>query len=155
MKQWFLQFNQREQIYLLLCAIVVTLYLLLVAVWQPIANLRAEKASQNERVAQSLVKVQGMVAELKQLRASGGGKRNVNLNQVINASTSKHGIVPTRIQPSSRGDTQVRFEDVELEGFLRWLHQLEHVDKLAIRDLSINQGQRGGLVNASVRIGQG
>ena len=155
MKQWFQQFNQREQLYLLLCAAAVTLYLLLVGVWQPIANMRADMASQNERVAQSLVKVQAMAGELKQLRASGGTQGDVNLNQVINNSTSQHSIAPTRIQPSSRGDTQVRFEDVELDNFLRWLHQLEYVDNLAIRELSINQGQRGGLVNASVRIGQG
>ena len=155
MKQWFQQFNQREQLYLLLCGAAVTLYLLLVGVWQPIANMRADMASQNERVAQSLAKVTAMAGELKQLRASGGKQGDVNLNQVINNSTSKHSIAPTRIQPSSRGDTQVRFEDVELDNFLRWLHQLEYVDNLAIRELSINQGQRGGLVNASVRIGQG
>jgi type II secretory pathway component PulM len=155
MKQWFQQHNQREQIYLLLCAAAVTLYLLFVGLWQPIASMRADMASQNERVAQSLMKVQSMVGELKQLRAGGGSQGDVNLNQMINVSTSKHSIAPTRIQPSSRGDTQVRFEDVKLENFLRWLHQLEHVDKLAIRELSINQGQRGGLVNASVRIGPG
>lgn len=155
MKQWFQQFKQREQLYLLLCAAAVILYLLLVGLWRPLANMRADMASQNERVAQSLVKVQAMVGELKQLRTSGGDQAKVNLNQVINNSTSKHNIAPTRIQPSSRGDTQVRFEDVELENFLRWLHQLEYADQLAIRELSINQGQRGGLVNASVRIGPG
>jgi type II secretory pathway component PulM len=155
MKQWFQQFSQREQLYLLLCAAAVTLYLLFVGVWRPITGMRADMASQNERVAQSLVKVQSMVAELKQLRARGGSGRDVNLNQTINVSTNKHNIAPTRIQPSSRGDTQVRFEDVKLENFLRWLHQLENVDELAIRELSINQGQRGGLVNASVRVGPG
>ncbi len=155
MNQWFQQFSQREQLYLLLCAAAVTLYLLFVVVWRPVASMRDDMASQNERVAQSLVRVQAMVSELHALRTAGGGERDVNLNQVINTSTSKHSIAPTRIQPSSRGDTQVRFEDVKLENLLRWLYQLEYLDDLAIRELSINQGERGGLVNASVRLGPG
>ncbi|MCZ6829595.1 MAG: type II secretion system protein GspM [Gammaproteobacteria bacterium] len=155
MKQWFQQFNQREQLYLLLCAAAVALYLLLVGVWRPVTSMRDDMASQNERVAQSLQRVQTLVSELQQLRATGGGQGDVNLNRMINASTSKHSIAPTRIQPSSRGDTQVRFEDVKLENLLRWLHQLETVDDLVIRELSINQGKRGGLVNVSVRVGPG
>ena len=155
MKQWFKQYNQREQLYLLLCAAAVTLYLLFVGVWRPVVSMRDDMASQNERVAQSLLRVQTMVGELQQLRATGGGQKNLNLNQLINASTSKHSIAPTRIQPSSRGDTQVRFEDVKLENLLRWLYQLEFEDELSIRELSINQGERGGLVNASVRVGPG
>jgi len=154
-KQWFKQYNQREQLYLLLCAAAVTLYLLFVAVWRPVISMRDDMASQNERVAQSLLRVQTLVGELQQLRAAGGGQKNLNLNQLINASTSKHSIAPTRIQPSSRGDTQVRFEDVKLENLLRWLYQLEFEDELSIRELSINQGARGGLVNASVRVGPG
>ena len=155
MKDWFKQFNQREQLYLVLCAMVVALYILFVGVWRPVSSMRDDMASQNERVAQSLLRVQAMVGELQQLRSAGGGSCEVNLNQAINASTSKHDIAPTRIQPSSRGDTQVRFEDVKLENLLRWLHQLEFVDELVIRELSMNQGERGGLVNASVRIGPG
>jgi general secretion pathway protein M len=152
-EQWFKQFNQREQLYLLLCAGALILYLLFVGVWRPVISMRDDMAEQNERVAQSLQRVQAMVGELQVLRAAGGGSKNVNLNQLINTSTRQHAIVPTRIQPSSRGDTQVRFEDVKLESLLRWLHQLEYVDGLAIRELSINQGERGGLVNASVRVG--
>ncbi len=155
MKEWFQQFTQREQLYILLCAGAVLLYLLLVGIWRPVAGMRDDMAVQNERVAQSLVRVQAMVSELQQLRSADGGQRKLNLNQVINASTSKHGISPTRIQPSSRGDTQVRFEDVKLENLLRWLHQLETVDELLIQELSLNQGERGGLVNASVRLGPG
>ncbi len=153
MKQWFEQLTAREQLYLLLCAAAVVLYLLFVGVWRPVNNLRDNMAGQNERVAQSLQRVQGMVGELRAFREAGGDRGSVNLNQLINASTSKYAIAPTRIQPSSRGDTQVRFEDVKLDSFLRWLHQLEYEDDLAIRELSINQGERGGLVNASVRVG--
>ena len=50
---------------------------------------------------------------------------------------------------------QVRFEDVELADLLRWLHQVEYVDELAIIELSMNQGERGGLVNVTVRLGPG
>jgi general secretion pathway protein M len=154
MEQWLRQFNVREQLALLLCAGAVVLYCLYIAVWSPVREIRADMSLQNMRVAESLRRVQGLAAELEQLRTSAAPGRSSNLNQVINTTTAKQGIAPTRIQPSASGDTQIRFEDVTFAGLLRWMHQLEFEEGLAIREVSINQGARGGLVNASIRVGK-
>jgi hypothetical protein len=69
-------------------------------------------------------------------------------------STARYKIRPSRMQPNARGDVQVRFEDVDFAAVLRWLHQLEYTENVQIREVSINQGDRSGTVNASVRIGQ-
>jgi general secretion pathway protein M len=154
MEQWLRQFNVREQWALLLCVAAVILYLLYVAIWSPVREMRADMSVQNMRVAVSLQRVQELAAELQQLRSSAAPGRASNLNQVINTTTAQQGIAPTRIQPSASGDTQIRFEDVTFAGLLRWLHQLEFEEGLAIREVSINQGARGGLVNASIRVGK-
>ena len=156
MKQWFEQFNQREQILLLGAAVAVALYLLLVAVWRPVNGMREEMAQRNEQLADALGRVQLMVAELKQLQGNGGAKRaSRNLNQVINRSTASYSLRPSRIQPNSRGEVQIRFEDASFENLLRWLYQLEQEEGLLLVDVSLTQADRGGLVNANIRIGQG
>ena len=154
MEQWLRQFNVREQMALLICAAAVALYLVYVAVWSPVQTMRADMSLQNSRVSESLQRVQGLAGELQSLRSNGAPSQASNLNEVINTTTAKQGIAPTRIQPSASGDTQIRFEDVQFAGLLRWMHQLEFEEGLAIREVSINQGARGGLVNASIRVGK-
>ena len=155
MKAWFAQFSQREQIYLLIAVTAVLLYVLYVGFWQPVAGMRTDMASQNERMTSSLELVQSMSGELQRLQvgASGSGRRN--LNQLVNSTTAKQKLRPSRIQPNSRGELQVRFEDADFSSLLRWLHQLEYVEEVPVLEVSITQGDRGGLVNANVRLGQG
>ncbi len=154
MKQWFQNLTQREQIYLLAAAAAIILYLLLVAVWQPLSNSRDEMALRNVAVAEQLVRVQAMAGELQEIDAGRSSTRRVNMNQLINSSTNSFGIRPTRIQPNSRGETQIRFENVAFTDLMRWLHQVEAMDGILLREVAINQGDGGGMVKATIRLGQ-
>ncbi len=154
-KDWFQKFTPREQLYLMGVALAVTLYVMLVMIWQPLAHKRDEMQTRNVQVAEKLARVQAMASEVQQLRSSGTPRSNRNMNQLINSSTNKFGIRPSRIQPNSRGETQIRFEDVAFSPLLRWLHQIENDQGILIREVAINQGDRGGLVKATIRLGQG
>lgn len=93
---------------------------------------------------------------MKQLQGQGAGAASDrNLNQLINSSTAEYALQPSRIQPNAKGEMQIRFEDARLADLLRWLHRIEVVDGLLIVDASIVQGERGGIVNANIRLGQG
>jgi general secretion pathway protein M len=155
LQQWFQKFTQREQIYLLGAAAGILLYLMLVAVWQPLADKRSEMETRNIQVSQQLVRVQAMASELQQLQSAGGKQSKRNMNQLINNSTNKFGIRPTRIQPNSRGETQIRFENVGFTPLLRWLNQIENSEGVLVHEVAINQGDRGGVVKATIRLGQG
>ncbi len=155
MKEWFQKFTQREQIYLLVAAFVVVFYLLLMVIWRPVANMRDDMATRNEQTTDKLVRVRAMASELRQLQTSGASQRSRNMNQLINSTTSELGIRPSRIQPNSRGETQIRFEDVSFTQLLRWLHRMEYTEGILIREVAINQGGRGGAVKATIRLGQG
>jgi general secretion pathway protein M len=103
LKEWFQKFTQREQVYLLAVGLVVLLYLLLVVLWQPLSHKRDEMAIRNVQVAEQLARVQALASELQQLKAGGGTRNKLNMNELINNSTNKYGIRPSRIQPNSRG----------------------------------------------------
>ncbi len=155
MKDWLEQLNQREQVYLLAAAFAIALYLLYMLAWTPLSAMRADMVDTNQRVAQSLQRVQQMSAELVQLQQAGGKSTNRNLNRLINTSTGQHNIKPSRIQASANGAVQIRFEEVEFAGLLRWLNQIENAEGLLVRDASISQGDRGGTVDASIRVSLG
>ena len=153
MKQWFQQYSARQQAYLLAVAAVVALYLLLVLIWQPLAGARDEMALRKRATSQQLARVQALASELQQLNRDGGGQNRHNMNQLINSSTSEFGIRPTRIQLNAWGETRIRFENVGFTELLRWLHKLEGLDGVRVREVAINQSDRGGVVKASVRLG--
>ena len=153
MKQWFQQYSARQQAYLLVVAAVVALYLLLVLIWQPLAGARDEMALRKRATSQQLARVQALASELQQLNRDGGGQNRHNMNQLINSSTSEFGIRPTRIQLNAWGETRIRFENVGFTELLRWLHKLESLDGVRVREVAINQSDRGGVVKASVRLG--
>ena len=152
---WFQKFTQREQSYLLLVAIVLFLYLLLIVLWRPVAGMRSEMAARNVQVAEQLAQVTAMAGELQALQAGGVSRQTLNLNQLINSSTNQFGIRPTRIQPNSRGETQLRFDTVDFAKLLRWLHGIESTQGVAIREVAISQGDAGGVVKATIRLGPG
>jgi general secretion pathway protein M len=152
---WFQKFTQREQIYLLGVAAVLILYLLIVVLWKPLAGLRTEMTQRNIQVAEQLTQMKAMAGQLLALQAGGNSQARLNLNQLINSSTNQFGIRPTRIQPNSRGETQLRFEAVEFAKLLRWLHAIESTQDVAILEVAVNQGDAGGLVKATIRLGQG
>ncbi len=155
MRDWMQQLDQREQVYLLVAAVAIVLYLVFMLIWSPLAQMRDEMAATNERVGVIVERVQAMASELQQLQSSGGSQRNRNLSRIINATTSRHQITPSRIQSSASGSTQIRFEEVNFSDLVRWLNQVENKEGLMVRDASISQGDIGGLVDASIRVSLG
>ena len=157
MKHWFSQFNQREQLSLLLLGCALFLYILYMWVWSPVASQRDQLALQNQGVAESLQRVDAMVSEVMQLRDSDGrgaaGTRR-NLTSLINQSTARQQLQVTRLQPNSRGEIQVRLEAAAFDDLLLWLHEMEHAQALLVREVSITQAGSAGRVNATVRIAQ-
>ena len=157
MKSWFSQFNQREQLSLLVLGVALGRYLLYMLVWSPRAGQRDRLENQNRGVAASLQRVDVMVSEVLQLRAEEGGSTGGarrNLTSLINQSTARLQLAVTRLQPNSRGEIQVRFESAAFDDLLQWLHEMESGEGLLVREASITQAGSSGRVNATVRLAQ-
>ncbi|MDZ7784497.1 MAG: type II secretion system protein M [Halioglobus sp.] len=155
MKEWFAGLNQREQLSVLVLGVAVALYALYLLVWSPLDARRDELLMQNEAVAESLTRVDAMVAELLELRDSGattGARRN--LTSLINSSTGRLQLPVSRLQPGSSGEIQVRLENASFDDLLGWLYQMEYGEGLLVREVSITQAGPVGRVNATVRIAQ-
>jgi type II secretory pathway component PulM len=156
MKEWFARFNPREQVSLLVLAAALSLFLLYQLVWSPVSGMRDDMAERNHRLAEVLLRMDGMVSQIQTLRQSGASNRpRRNLASLINASTGEHELQVLRLQPNSRGEVQVRLEDAVFDKLLSWLHQVEFQEGLVVHEVSLNQTGSSGRVNATVRIGEG
>lgn len=156
MQAWFARLARREQLSLLVLAVCLVLYLLWVLLWSPLLAMRDRMQAQNTAAAAALVRVDALVAELQQARASSAtsGQRS-NLAAVINQSTARFGLSINRLQPGNRGDMQVRMEDARFSDLVAWLHHLELAEGLVLGEVAITQAGSAGVVNATIRIGQG
>jgi type II secretory pathway component PulM len=156
LKEWFSALEQREQLSLVVLGIALVLYLVYAAAWAPLAERRQQLAMQNESVAQSLQRVDAMVSEIMALRDGGIGVSTSqrNLTALVNQSTSRHGLQVSRLQPNSRGDIQVRLENVVFDDLLGWLDEIENREGLLVNEVAITRSGATGRVNATVRLAQ-
>ncbi len=154
MKDWFLRFSLREQVYLLIMAVALTVYGLFFLVINPLSDAREELRARNESTAEALHRVDALAAELRSLRQSNTSTRGAgrNLTAQLNASANRFGLQIARLQPNSRGAVQLRFEAAVLDGLLRWIHQLETVEGLLVEELSFSQTSSAGVVSATLRV---
>lgn len=155
MKAWFLRFTVREQLALLLMALAVAIYLIVVLLVAPIADARRELVARNAATADALARVDRMAAEIRELRKNNAGadrSARRNLTALVNSSAERFGLRASRLQPSSSGAVQVRFESAPLGPLLRWIHDLETERGLLVEDLSMSQTATSGIVSVSARV---
>ncbi|WOJ98418.1 type II secretion system protein M [Congregibacter brevis] len=155
MKAWFERYTLREQVALLVMAFAVIAYLMAVFVVLPLGQAREDLSARNTATAEALLRVDAMATEIRALKNSQGsksGSRSANLSASLNQSASRYALRVSRLQPSSQGSVQLRFESANLEALLRWVYELETVQGLRIDDLSLSQTSSAGTVSATLRV---
>jgi len=154
MKTWFFGLTRREQGYLLLMGLSLSLWLLYQLALKPAAEQREQMAVNNRATAEVLARVDAKVTQLLAHRAQSETGGDGNLTAALSRSSELAGLPVRRLQPNSRGEVQVRFESVDYDTLVRWLHRIEVVEGLIVVDASIAQAGRSGGVNATLRIAE-
>ena len=154
MKKWFLTRPQNEQISLAVLAGALVVYGLWMGLLSPLQNARDEALAQNVRAAEVKQQVNAMVTEIQRLRGTGATQVKANLLTLVNQVSQSQGLPISRIQPSSNGELQVRFESVLFNDVVGFLHQLETVEGVIVREVALTQ-TTAGVVSATIRLAQG
>ena len=152
MLNWFHLRTRREQLYLLGMTGAVCLWLLLQLVVIPASDAKKSMAAINIAAAELLTRVDSKASRLVQLRSEQSQGNRGSLTSAISRVSELEGLPVRRLQPNSRGEVQVRFESVDYDNLVRWLHRLEVTEGLAVIDASIAQAGRSGGVNATLRV---
>jgi type II secretory pathway component PulM len=154
MKKWFLTRPQNEQISLAVLAGSLVVYGLWMGLLSPLQSARDEALAQNVRAAEVKQQVNAMVTEIQRLRGAGATQVKANLLTLVNQVSQSQGLPISRMQPSSNGELQVRFESVLFNDVVGFLHQLETVEGVIVREVALTQ-TTVGVVSATIRLAQG
>ncbi len=156
MRQWFLARLNQEQVIIVLLAIVLVLFLVWQMFLEPMSEKQQQLETRQQALSNQLQQVQQLVERHQQLEQQGESSVQTSqqsLANLVNSSVIKHGLTLRRYQPSSSsGVAQIRFENMPFSSIISWLYDLEVEQGVGIKDLSITDGQSGGLVNVSVRL---
>ncbi len=156
MIQRFLKLGYRDQILLL-----VTIGLLfLVTVWflivNPISDQRDEMLRRNELSRATLTRVDEMASELRRLDIiQSSSSQRGSSTAGINTSALRYGLKISRLTPNSRGEIELRLENVKFSDLIRWINHIESELGFTTIEagLSVPTGKMN--VNATLRFGGG
>ena len=158
MIHWFNSLTRKEQLLLLLCSVVVTVYIVFFVILRPLYRSASAYEVQNGVAVASLKNVKALALEYKSLAATGvaeGASSKQNLTLIIDKLVKENELQMKRFQPSSSGDVQLRFENSPFGKILALLNQLENEYSVSIKDLSVSKGSLEGSVDVSIRLSGG
>jgi general secretion pathway protein M len=146
LKQKFQALTEREQILVLVSAVIVGLMLFYFALWQPLVNGIDREKALLERQTETLVWVEGQALKAAQLRAftAGKGQFSGSLPQAVNLTSSRHSITISRMQPQN-DELQVWVDEANFNNVLAWLQAMEKMGVL-IQQVDITESGAPGMI---------
>lgn len=160
MKDWYENLEAREQIVILVGAVVVAIALLYSVVWVPIEKSHAQAASNVSNWERSLAELR----PLRSLAASGNQSGNtaaVNSGQqapiiIVDQTLRSRGLEQyrRRSQPTTANGIRVEFENVAFDELILWLGDLsdQHAMHVQAGSLSAISQAGPGRINASLTL---
>ena len=126
MTERFFNLSYREQIALIVAGISLSFFILWSVLFSPLIEKKDSLLIQNESSRETLSRVEEMVSELKGLedsKSSISNKSSANLG--INAVALSFGLKISRLTPNSRGEIEIRLEEVDFSDLVRWFYYVE------------------------------
>lgn len=151
-KEFWNQQSSRDQLYMVILGTCVAIYLLFMAVYQPVKNMRDAQMKTNESTAASLERVKALAAEYIATTASGTNKRGPSLDGVVQSSLSKNSLRASAVDSSGKNSIRVRLENAPFDNMLAWLYDMEVSQGMLIKDVSVAGGASPGTVSVNLRL---
>lgn len=152
-KAWWNEASVRDQLALVVLGAAFVIFVLFYLVLDPISSMRAD---QEQRVASqraAYARVEGLATRWKQHQSSSSKQgQNFGIEKVVESSFSKHGLRVSGFDASGRSGIRVRFEMISYEKLVTWVHDLEVVQGLRMKDVSVAGTPSPGMVSASILI---
>jgi len=147
------QFNRREQMTILIGALLIAAYLLWLAVLSPLKHKRDLLLQTTTATEQSLGKVQLLARQYEVLsQQSNQANNSGDISALLDSSLRDNGITMTSFTPGAGGEVRVRIDRIASDLLMQWLYDLETKYHIAIRELSITASNDPGLVSINLRL---
>ncbi|MGI9261854.1 MAG: type II secretion system protein GspM [Woeseiaceae bacterium] len=159
MKDWFLELNQRERIFVAAAVVFVMFAAVWLGVWEPLD-------AGHKRAAEDVARWQNSLAELRpmkgQVQATANARpaatgQNQSLVVIVDNSLRQRGLYGSlqRSQPTPGGNgIRVEFESAAFDDLMLWLGDLHRQFGLTVQSgsFSVASSESPGRVNSSVTL---
>jgi general secretion pathway protein M len=146
MKVWWQQLNNREQRLVGIMSMLVAIFILYSAVWQPLNDSLAKANKKLVRQQTLLTWVTDSTARYKQ--AKGNTKANNagdSLSGIVNQSANSYRLTISRMQPQG-SNLQVWVDSVPFTKLLFWLEHLANNEGVQVQGIDLTHAERTGEV---------
>ncbi len=159
MKDWWETLQARERYMVLAAAVLLSLAILYLAIWSPIASSRDAKQkrveAKRDTVTWMAIKKQE-VEHLKRINPNLFNKVNDgrSLLAIVDTGAKQMGIRPaiTRIEPKGEDNVQIWVEDMAFDYLIVLLGELERRNTIEVVDASLNRSDQVGKVTGKVTL---
>ena len=152
LKDWLTQATPREQLTLGLGGAVLAIWLLLVAVLDPLHEQLDQQVQRNQASQEALQRMRDMAARWVNRDQQADQGSGASIVELVDRSMRRHNIRMSGMQPSGSSDVRLRMDAVKFDSLMAWLYDMEVTEGVQIRDLSVAAGSDPGMVVANVRL---
>jgi len=153
---WFYALDQRERLLVIGTAITVVITLFYVVIWEPVHQGLGEQQLLHASQSDNLMWMQEAAAEVRSLKAAGGGSRKAPSNQpvslVLEQSIATAGLKDNlnKIESSGKKGARVKLDAASFDQMLIWLNTLEQRHGIVVTSATIDRADKPGLINARI-----
>lgn len=159
MKDWWETLQSRERYMVLVAAALVSIAILYLAIWSPIASSRDSKQKRVEAKRDTVVwmnQKKQEVGHLKRINPNMFNRSNDSrsLLAIVDTGAKQMGIRPaiTRIEPKGDDKVQLTMEDIAFDYLIVLLGELERRNNIAVADASFNRSEQVGKITGKVTL---
>lgn len=152
LKDWWNQNTPRDQMALFFLGVAIAVYVLY-AIVSASHGKYVQQLENNQRVMTSLSQVRDLSAQLAARSGDGAASGGAgSIVETVNNSLRTHNLRLNSMQPQSNGAVRLRLEQAQYAGVIAWLHEMEIVQGLKIKESTITTGSEKGLVSITVTL---
>ncbi|MBX3707373.1 MAG: type II secretion system protein M [Pseudomonadales bacterium] len=151
--RWLALRERNEQRIIVGLGLVTLVTVLWLGVWKPISDWRTVEHNRYSNAQATLDWMRANEARARErARASATQSQDRSLIPLITRAAEAQGLQLTRLQPEASGAVSVVLQGQPFNDVVRWLHQLEENNGIAVTRVAFDADARPGFVNAQVRL---
>lgn len=158
LREWLATLAPRERLMVGIAAAFSVFTALYLGIWEQLAGAHQQRAENLAQARAQATRLEAVGAESLQLRRAGNAgvavNRNLSLLSAVDQA-SKSGTLgkpPARLQPEGDAEVKVWLEDVNFDGVVRWIAELETRYGVSVKTVDIERESAPGLVNARLSL---
>ena len=145
--------SSKDQLYLIVGAIVTCVFLLWALLCQPLIERRNKEVQRTANLTRTLTTVESLLSRLQQqVPQSGNTANGSNLAEIIDTSLRGNNLRMKGFQPGRNGEVRLYLENAAYKPLIQWLYDLEYNHNLQILELNVAQAQSESILTVSLNV---